>query len=99
MNCPSCRKVVARGENACACGQEVYWCYECGHMQLLGMDECPGCKRKIVWLDPPCCCDFYPDGRWHYHSRLWKKLSLGRFRVAGPPLTREEYEKFLQDAA
>jgi hypothetical protein len=42
-----------------------------------------------------CPCDWLPFP--HLHSRLWRKISLQRFRMGGPPLSRDEYERYLQD--
>jgi hypothetical protein len=44
-----------------------------------------------------CPCDWLPFP--HIHSRFWKKMSMQRFRVGGPPLSREEYSRFVEDAA
>lgn len=44
-----------------------------------------------------CPCDWFPFP--HIHSRLWKKISMQRFRLGGPPLSRQEYERYLEDAA
>lgn len=54
----------------------------------------------VVWeydiFQPVACpCDWLPYP--HHHSRSWVKISMQRFRLAGPPLTREEYERILED--
>ena len=44
-----------------------------------------------------CFCDWYPCG--HTHSDLDTKISLQRFRLAGPPLTQDEARRLYEDRA
>lgn len=43
-----------------------------------------------------CPCDWLPYA--HLHGALFMKISRQRFNLAGPALTREQYEKICEDA-
>lgn len=55
-----------------------------------------GSGGRVIELAVGCPCDWLPYA--HLHGALFMKISRQRFNLAGPALTREEYEKICEYA-